>query len=286
MHRSVVASLAGASLAVTFVTSTPAADLGAPAPAPIYTKAPMAVPWSWTGFYIGGNVGYGWGNSNSTLVLSDPTSANTNFSLDGIKGGGQIGYNYQIKNWVLSVEADIQAANERGSTSLVCPGGSAGGSTHNGVCTAGGDTLLGGPVTDDLSERINWFGTVRGRIGPTITPTILPYVTGGLAYGDVSATDNVSGAFDFPPGTNNPVSAAASNSTSTIKVGWTVGAGLEGVLGGNWTGKIEYLYMDLGSISGSFVTPIVGPSGGFLNASYNSHITDNIVRVGVNYHFH
>jgi outer membrane immunogenic protein len=62
-----------------------------------------------------------------------------------------------------------------------------------------------------------------------------------------------------------------------------VGAGIEGAIGGNWTAKLEYLYIDLGNVSGSFITPVVGPSGAFVTASYNSHVTDNILRFGVNY---
>jgi outer membrane immunogenic protein len=277
MRRVLLASVASSVIVgVGLGSSALAADLYLKAPPPVY---------NWTGFYVGGNVGYGWGNSSSNLTLSDPASASANFSLDGIKGGGQVGYNYQIKNWVLGVEADIQAADEHGSTGLVCPGGSAGGKTTNGACTAGGDTLFGGPVNDNLSERINWFGTIRGRVGPTVSPTILPYVTGGLAFGGVGVTDDVSGNFNIHPGANSPAFAAASLSTNTVKVGWTAGVGVEGVLGGNWTGKVEYLYVDLGNVSGSFVTPIVAPGGDFLTASYNSHITENIVRVGVNYHF-
>jgi outer membrane immunogenic protein len=72
-------------------------------------------------------------------------------------------------------------------------------------------------------------------------------------------------------------------SNSTIQVGWTIGAGLEGVITGRWSGKIEYLFVDLGTVSGSFVTPVIAPSGAFLTSSYSSHITDNILRVGVNY---
>ena len=78
-----------------------------------------------------------------------------------------------------------------------------------------------------------------------------------------------------------PVAASFGN-TST-RVGWTVGAGVEGVVSGNWTAKLEYLYVDLGNVSGSFVTPIVAPSGDFVTASYTSHVTDNILRVGLNY---
>ena len=68
-----------------------------------------------------------------------------------------------------------------------------------------------------------------------------------------------------------------------MKVGWTVGTGVEDVVSGDWTAKIEYLYIDLGNVSGSFTTPIVAPGGAFLTRSYNSHITDNILRVGLNY---
>jgi outer membrane immunogenic protein len=141
---------------------------------------------------------------------------------------------------------------------------------------------------NSLSEKIEWFGTVRGRIGPTITPTIIAYVTGGLAYGEVNATDTVTGINIIgPQGTNGStlVPVAATFGNRSTRVGWTVGAGIEDVISGNWTAKLEYLYIDLGNISGSFITPVVAPSGGFVTASYNSHITDNILRVGVNYKF-
>ena len=104
----------------------------------------------------------------------------------------------------------------------------------------------------------------------------------------MSATDTISGANNVGlQGTNGGalVPVAGSISNSTTKIGWTIGAGLEGVIAGNWTAKIEYLYVDLGSVSGAFVTPVVAPSGAFVAASYNSHITDNILRVGINYKF-
>lgn len=166
------------------------------------------------------------------------------------------------------------------------------------ACSLGhaGDTNIGNvngqPVIDTLSQKLDWFGTFRGRIGSTfIAPTFLAYVTGGLAYGDVKTTNTVSGTNVTNPGGQGvnggtiltPVSAFMSS--STVRAGWTVGAGIEGVVSGNWTAKLEYLYIDLGNVSGSFLTPIVGPSGGFLRSSYNSHITDNILRVGLNYRF-
>ena len=297
-----------AGIASVLTTGALAADL---APR-VYTKAPPPVVavYDWTGFYIGGNVGYSWGRSSTTEAFSDAltgtilSAATAKFDLNGVIGGGQAGYNWQRDNWVFGLEGDIQGSGEKGSTNAVCPGNTTvftppgGTSTPAAVssaCSLGhaGDTnafnVNGQAVTSTLSEKIEWFGTFRGRIGPTITPTILAYVTGGLAYGSVKATDTVSGVnLIGPQGVNTPPTfvpvAAAFGNTST-RVGWTIGAGIEGVISGNWTAKLEYLYIDLGNISGSFVTPVIAPSGNFVTASYNSHITDNVLRVGVNYNF-
>ena len=129
---------------------------------------------------------------------------------------------------------------------------------------------------------------MRGRIGPTVTPRVLLYVTGGLAYGEVKTYEavngvNITGQNGTNTSTSTPVFAAFGN-TST-RVGWTVGAGIEGAIAGNWTAKLEYLYIDLGTVSASFLTPITTPTGGLLGIRYSSHITDNILRVGLNYHF-
>ena len=71
-----------------------------------------------------------------------------------------------------------------------------------------------------------------------------------------------------------------------MSAGWTLGAGVEGVIGGNWTARLEYLYVDLGKVSGSFATALPALGGGTITTSYSSRVTDNIVRVGVNYLFH
>jgi outer membrane immunogenic protein len=251
-----------------------AADMSAP----VYTKAPPVVVavYDWTGFYIGGNIGYSWGRSSTGHVLSDSVTGATllatplKFDMNGVIGGGQIGYNWQRSNWVFGLEADIQGSDQKGSGNSVCPGGSATATTLAGLssaCAVGhlGDTapfnVAALPVTNSLYEKLEWFGTFRGRVGPTITPTILPYVTGGLAYGEVKTTDTVSGTNITNPagqGVNGgtvltPVAASFANSST--RVGWTVGAGVEGVVSGNWTAKLEYLYIDLGHVSGSFVTP-------------------------------
>ena len=296
MKRLLIGISAVASL---IATGAVAADL--PMKAPVYTKAPAYVDpgYDWTGFYVGGNVGYSWGNSNSTLTLTDPgppstvlNSTSNKFKMDGVVGGGQIGYNWQRDRWVFGLEADIQATGQAGNGSSVCAGGTA--AVLNSACAVGhiGDTVPFNvpafPVTSTLAESLDWFGTVRGRIGGTVMPTLLVYATGGLAYGEVGVTNTVGGNnITGPQGVNGSTITpfAAGSSNSTLKVGWTVGAGVEGVISGNWTAKLEYLFVDLGNVSGSFTTPLIAPSGAFATSSYSSHITDNILRVGVNYKF-
>ena len=95
-----------------------------------------------------------------------------------------------------------------------------------------------------MTQKIDWFGTVRGRVGVLAAPKVLLYATGGLAYGEVNSSEAI--------GVVTPVSVFEHDH----HVGWTVGAGVEGAIGGNWTAKLEYLYVDLGRTSGSFVTPI------------------------------
>jgi len=263
------------------IQPTAAADL---AVAPAY-KAPAIVEiWSWTGFYVGLNGGYSWGRSRTDLgffstvtglpIATAGSITNNNFNLNGGVFGAQTGYNWQAGNFVAGVEADIQWSGQKGSTAFVCaatPGGGAFGPCAPGLTfTPPGAT----GVNVSVEEKLQWFGTLRGRAGGLITPSVLAYVTYGLAYGEIK-TDGTLGGF-----TANGTAVAAAFSKSITKAGWTVGAGLEGRLGGNWTGKIEYLYMDLGSVSATFVNPL-----GSIGVSYSSKVTDNIFRAGVNYHF-
>jgi len=260
----------------------------------------MAAPpiWTWTGFYLGPNLGFSWGRSDNTLTFRDsvsgvPLSAATGTArLDGGIGGGQIGANWQNGFWVLGLEADIQASGQAGGTSATCAGGTTTTGAVNGACSRGhvGDTVNDAAlsVTAGLSERLRWFGTVRGRVGGTITPSVLAYATGGLAYGGVDVTDAITGTNVFgTTGTNGatltPVAGVLA--TTTTKLGFAVGGGIETVLGNNWTGKLEFLYIDIGTVSGSFTTPVVAPSGAFVVGSFSSHVTDSIFRGGLNYRF-
>jgi outer membrane immunogenic protein len=250
------------------VSVSSAADLAARP----YTKAPViAAPiYDWTGFYIGGNIGYSWGRSDNTATLVNGAGTvlftdAVGRDMNGVIGGGQVGYNWQMASWLWGLEADIQGSGQKGSRDFICP---------TGVCTPnfGVIAVFPGPaVPVTLSQKLDWFGTVRGRVGVLATPTVLLYATGGLAYGDVQTSATIAGL--------------GVTSSSNTRVGWTVGAGVEGSIGGNWTAKLEYLYMDIGRTSGTFATTVGAFGGGLLAANFNSRVTDNILRVGVNYRF-
>jgi outer membrane immunogenic protein len=232
-----------------------AADMALKAPPP-----PAA--YSWTGWYVGLNAGgsFGKASDSSTFGIPAVPLSSTSSNLDGFVGGGQIGYNWQSGTTVFGLEADIQGTGERGTANTIIP--------------FVPPPVLAGPTTISLSdgEKLPWFGTVRGRIGLTPSPTWLLYVTGGLAYGEIKSAETLT----------VPLIGAAAFGATTDRAGWTLGAGAEASIGGNWTAKIEYLYLDFGTFTNTFVTgvPLITP------LALTTHVTDNIVRVGLNYHFH
>lgn len=274
-------------------TATQAADMAA---AP-YTKAPPLAPaYNWTGFYAGLNVGYGWGDQTVGFAAGDPfiqeltsgpgfppgtqiPSAGAN--LKGITGGLQAGYNLQVApQWVIGLEADFNGLDFNGSgTSAFLLGPSIG---------------MSSPSNLVASEKADWFGTVRGRIGWLPTDRLLVYGTGGLAYGQVRETlvfnsvPNVSGGSG---GSNVGFVCSATGldcfvgSSSRIAVGYAAGAGLEYAIARNVTLRAEYLYVNLGRTStrASAVTPQIpyAPASFVANGDFDF----NIVRAGVNYRF-
>jgi outer membrane immunogenic protein len=275
-----IAVSAFAAVAATSVAS--AADM-----APRYTKAPAPIVevWSWTGFYIGGNAGYSWGRSSSDvsyyntltgLPIVPPAGSVTSsgFDMNGAIAGGQIGYNWQSNNWVFGLEADAQWSGERGRTSFNC----AAVAVTAGACLPGLTFLPAGVTGTSLSydQSLEWFGTVRGRAGVLVTPRILLYGTGGLAYGSIKTTGVLAGV------TPANVAIVSTASSSDIRWGWTVGAGIEGKLTSNWSAKLEYLYMDFDSYrAGNFTLAPLNTIG----ARVDSHFRDHILRAGLNYTF-
>lgn len=267
---------------------------------PVY-KAPAPAPVAnWTGFYIGGNLGYGWGTHEMTqsvaagpgaLIVPAGTSiygGPQTFDVDprGIVGGGQIGYNWQFHpNWVVGFETDFQASDMKRSTGCIQ-------TCNTGTAVAGGIVPALFPVTltdNSFEHKLNWFGTVRGRLGYTNGPSLF-YVTGGFAYGEVERTGSVAGTSSFL-GLINLNSFGGTLSAKDTQTGWTLGGGVETTLAGAWTIKAEYLYMDLGSVSDTFNTTyrsslIPGQAGQVSGVrTVSGDLNEHIVRVGLNYRF-
>ncbi len=211
--------------------------------------------FSWTGFYVGGHIGYGFsggdkvhfsdllgfGNAGDTAArtLVRGTAAISPSSRvldpDGFVVGGGIGYNYQFcKRWLVGAEADFD-----GSTMSA---GSA-----SSVSLFGNGNIPPGPYPFGLNEDVNWFGTVRGRIGYIPTPRVLLYGTAGFAYADYS----FSSVTNFSS-TEGPILVASQNDTKT---GWTAGGGIEVALCKHWTFKAEYLFVDCGTLNGRATAP-------------------------------
>jgi outer membrane immunogenic protein len=252
---------------ILFTTAASAADLAARP----YAKAPAPVVevWNWTGFYIGANGGYGWNQSqdvdisgSNLILISQPGTVP--FSVSGLKPegflvGGTIGWNYQFGRGVAGIEADFDWADIKDSRVVDLP------AVFPGVRTS-------------ASQKIDFFGTVRGRLGGLVTDQLLLFLTGGLAYADVKNDANINEFFNGPVLGRQFIA-----SSSGIRFGWTVGAGAEWKFAKNWSVKGEYLYYDLGSdtIRGNQSNP---PNGVDF-ATYTFTTRGNIVRAGINYQF-
>jgi outer membrane immunogenic protein len=236
---------------------------------------PVSAEPSWTGAYIGANVGYGWAPDSVGLSESSTDPAFDGFlgaaanagvfptSLSpgarGLLGGGQAGYNWQLPSgWVVGVEADLNVSGITGSSSVT--------TTPSGF----DDTQTG------VSKKIDWFGTVRGRAGYLVNAQWLLYATAGLAYGKTSLNFNTT---DVTSGCLVNAFICADQTSSGVKLGWTAGAGIETMLTPNWSIKAEYLYVDLGkrSFDATSNTPIVFTA----SSAYHEQIVD----FGLNYHF-
>ena len=165
---------------------------------------------------------------------------------NGVIGGGGIGYNYQFSpNWVLGFEADFQGSGERGSGTFIDPFSGLVCALFSGATGQCVRTVpLNGTAVTQYEAKIDWFGTVRGRLGVLVGDQLLIYGTGGMAYGRVGSSGNTitSGTAAIAGGTT--LSGAAPFSASKTNVGFSVGGGMEGRLSWlppNWTWKLEYL---------------------------------------------
>jgi outer membrane immunogenic protein len=262
-------------------SSVSAADL----PRAPYTKAPVAPISTWTGFYAGLNLGYGFNDPTVAYTPNDPTAAGlfgtpgpqpSSYNIEGILGGVQVGYNWQIApTWLLGLEADFQGSRIKGSAS-----------PSNFTAAV--------PLAARSEQQLDWFGTVRARVGFLANERLLVYGTGGLAYGSLhnsaqlatttAAGVGIAGAFGvLCPGGAGVV--CMTGSENKLQTGYTVGGGLEFAVWQNVTLKAEYLYVNLGtsSVTAFAINPL-----GATPASFTANFSDfdfHVVRAGVNYRF-
>jgi outer membrane immunogenic protein len=199
--------------------SAMAADLPSRvAPAPMIAAVPV---FTWTGFYVGVNAGYGWSTNDSGAFVDPVTGVIVRGGDDegGFVGGAQVGYNYQIGSFVVGVETDIQYADIGGSDR----------------------GFFDGVAFRDSSDG-NWFGTLRARAGVAFDRALI-YVTGGLAYGDVargnSALVDANGNLFY-------------GSSDDVNTGYVLGGGLEYAFTNNLTAKVEGLYVNLDTKNDAF----------------------------------
>ena len=286
-----------AALALALVGGTAfSADLPARMVLPAPPALPIAETFAWQGFYAGLNAGGAW-NSNATANLlstpvfvapgvgEEPWAASSSMASArtlatqgaGFIGGGQIGYNWQVnESFVLGMEADIQgiadSANSGTNTSLLP------------TPTAGLNFL----TVSSASKGLDYLGTVRGRVGYLLTPTLLAFASGGFAYGGVTAK---TGFFQTVPNDQPPsyqFLAANNSSFSNTRAGWTVGGGAEWLFCPNWSVKLEYLYYDLGNANYPVGITTDRNFGDILlvsNTRASTRFDGHVARLGVNYHF-
>lgn len=188
-----------AALAVT--SGVRAADLGgAPYRAPVEE---YGRPFSWTGLYVGANIGHGWSNADWSFNGSSLTGNTGSGSLFGV----QVGYNWQMGRTVFGVEGDVASSWMDGTSS--CPN-----------------------AAFDCGHQVNWMASLRGRLGFTLNDNrTLLYGTAGAAWADSKWST-----------TNVATGSAFGSDFSTSQVGWVAGAGIEHMLTRNLSAKVEYLY--------------------------------------------
>jgi outer membrane immunogenic protein len=246
----------------------------------------------WTGFYIGANIGGGWGSRDADYTGNDPLTQNfllpvnlgippASFKTSGALGGFQLGYNRQLsRKWLVGIETDFDWSGLKGS-----------GSSSAEITSAFGT----GVQTGALDEHIKWFGTIRARLGYLPTNNLLAYVTGGFAYGKVERSGSYTTTF---PGTLYSTTMGGvsvncigpgtcySGSSSEIATGWTLGGGFEYALSKNLSLKADYLYvsLDASDLTESATNLAPGQTPSTFSVNFN-RTSFNVARLGLNYRF-
>jgi len=249
------------------VTSA-SAPASTPSPAPVPPPPSSGSSYSWTGFYVGANIGYGQGRADTSFNPLPSAASFVNLKpqtlplhTNGVLGGGQFGYDRQHGNWVWGLATDFSGTGMQRAT-RVSPI-----IQNNGTPFPGSGFLAANSSTP-------WLGTARGRFGIVADKRMLFYATGGLAYGHV----NMGADTDFlPPGSEDYLAKL-----SRTKIGWTVGGGIQYGAWTHWNMGFEYLYVTLRNealtVNGNPVDPP-------FQVAYNWGARSQIVRFMLNYKF-
>ena len=270
---------AAAVCAVLLASPALAADLPSRKAPPVMAPIPVM---TWNGFYVGLNAGYAWGNANFNVSpggvwlgsadgLGVAMAGAQSLSLSGGTVSGTVGYNYEFAPFVAGVELDGGWMGLRNSASAG-PFASA--------------AVAGGAYGVNMSASSSYLMTLRGRLGYELTPSLLAFVTGGLAGSDVNAMQSI--WFNYPGGGARVavvpgVAGWETGAVSGMRVGWTVGGGLEWMFAPHWSAKIEYLYADFGKQDA--MSAFIAPNGALFAADHQFSRNVNVVRAGLNYHF-
>jgi outer membrane immunogenic protein len=247
--RKVSQAIAAISVVVVAAGAASAADLRTPVKAP-----PPPPPFSWTGFYVGGNVGGAWSHGDVTDSIFGLSFGNTNGNGVFI-GGGQVGLNYQFNALVLGVEGDFDwAANNNNTTSgVIVPG------------VGLGHAFL-------VTGNNRWVSTVAARFGYAADRVLFYGKAGGgwVGANSITVTDLTS-------------SVSVTGSSNNTISGWLVGGGLEWAFADNWSAKFEYDYLGLGGRT--FTIPVGSPLllAGDIFTTGNRNL--QMAKVGLNYRF-
>jgi outer membrane immunogenic protein len=221
----------------------------------LFSPAPLI---TWTGLYAGAQAGYAWGNDQTNIDVSGfPfTFSGPDHDASGAVGGVHAGYNYQTGLAVFGIEGDIELAGINGKSQLTGTG-----------------AFSGYNITSSLD--VAFQGSVRGRVGFALLERMMLYGTAGLAFATIENKYTAT----LPPG--NIFGAPAGTSTAKfddVKLGWTVGAGVEYAIMSNWTARFEYRYTNYSAYKNA--TALLGPA-----ASSEQDPDFHTLRIGASYRF-